>query len=654
MNYVEVDNLYKSFAEKVLFEDISFKIEKGEKIALIAKNGTGKTTLINIILGNELADSGKVNLRNEIHINFLNQDTKLNPAHTVFETIFESENNFVKCIKNYEKCLIEYEKDADNKDNVAELEKAIALMDSHDAWNYENKIKEILQVFEIPDLEALSGNLSGGQQKRLALAKVLIDKCDLLFLDEPTNHLDIGMIEWLEAYLLKEKITLFLISHDRYFIDNVCDVILEIDDHKLFKYKSSSAGAEQSSRSIEYNVEKLHKPKGAYSNFLVKKAEREEMEVKTVEKARNRYKVELDWMRRQPQARQHKSKKRIETFYEIEKVAKQSLSSEGYNFKVEATRLGKKIMELYNLSKSYDSKKLISNFSYTFMKDDRIGIVGKNGVGKSTFFKIITEQIKPDAGKVIVGSTLRIGYFGQEGLTFNNEKKIIDIVKEFTEVVNIDSKEIGASQFLTWFNFPPAVQHNKYGKLSGGEKRRLYLLLILLQQPNFLILDEPTNDLDIQTLNLLEEFLESYEGVVLIASHDRLFLDKLSSHIFAFEGNGVIKDYPGNYTEYVDWKAKVTSKQKQLSRDKKVVEESSNAKETSSVRKATYKEKKEYEELTSSIELLESEKKSVLNKLNETQLAEELDALSKRYAEIEEQLSVMENRWLELAEIVEG
>ncbi|MDL2228055.1 ABC-F family ATP-binding cassette domain-containing protein [Bacteroidales bacterium OttesenSCG-928-K03] len=651
MNYVEVDNLYKSFAEKVLFEDISFKIEKGDKIAMIAKNGTGKTTLINIILGNELPDSGKVLLRNDIHINFLNQDTNLNPALTVFETIFESENTFVRCIKNYQKCLSDFEKD---NSKSSELESAIAMMDVHDAWNYENKIKEILQVFEIPDLEELVGNLSGGQQKRLALAKTLIDKSDLLFLDEPTNHLDIGMIEWLESYLIKEKTTLFLISHDRYFIDNVCDVILELDDHKLFKYKSSAAGSEMSNRNMEYEVEKLHNPKGAYSNFLVKKAERIELESKTIEKARNRYKVELEWMRRQPQARQTKSKKRIETFYEIEKTAKQTLHNDSYKFKVEATRLGKKIMEVYNLSKSYGEKKLISNFSYTFMKDDKIGIVGKNGSGKSTFFKLLTEQVKADAGKILVGSTVRIGYFGQEGLQFNNEKKIIDIVKEFTEVVNIDSKEIGASQFLTWFNFPPAVQHNKYGKLSGGEKRRLYLLLILLQQPNFLILDEPTNDLDIQTLNLLEEFLESYEGVLLIASHDRLFLDKLSNHIFAFEGNGNIKDYPGNYSQYVEWKAKKALQNKQIKKEVKQTEVAATQKDNDAPRKATFKEKKEYEELTNKIELFETEKKDLINKLSNTQDAVELDSLSKRYAEVENELMMMEDRWLELAEIVES
>ncbi|MDR2084530.1 MAG: ABC-F family ATP-binding cassette domain-containing protein [Bacteroidales bacterium] len=651
MNYVEVDNLYKSFAEKVLFEDISFKIEKGEKIALIAKNGTGKTTLINIILGNELPDNGKILLRDDIHINFLNQDTNLNPALTIFETIFESENSFVKCIKNYQKSLSDYEED---NSKTEELENAIAMMDSHDAWNYENKIKEILHIFEIPDFDEMVGNLSGGQQKRLALAKVLIDKCDLLFLDEPTNHLDIGMIEWLESYLIKEKITLFLISHDRYFIDNICDVIFELDDHKLYRYKSSAAGSEMSNRNVEYEVEKLHKPKGAYSNFLVKKAEREEMEVKSIEKARNRYKVELDWMRRQPQARQHKSKKRIETFYEIEKVAKQTIRNDKYNFNVEATRLGKKIMEIYNLSKSYGQKKLISNFSYTFMKDDKIGIIGKNGAGKSTFFKLLTKQIKPDSGRIITGDTLRIGYFGQEGLLFNNEKKIIDIVKEFTEVVNIDSKEIGASQFLTWFNFPPAVQHNKYGKLSGGEKRRFYLLLILLQQPNFLILDEPTNDLDIQTLNLLEEFLETYEGVLLIASHDRLFLDKLSNHIFAFEGDGIIKDFPGNYSQYVEWKVKKTLKEKQVKKEIKQAEIVNEPKENNAVRKATFKEKKEYDELTNKIELLEAEKKDIINKLNEIQDPVKLDSLSKRYAEIEEELTLMENRWLELAEIIEG
>lgn len=628
MNYVEVNNLSKSYSEKQLFRNISFKIEQGDKVSLIAKNGSGKTTLINIILGNELPDEGTIDLRNDIHINYLNQDNTLNQDATVLDTIFESDNQFIKCIKNYNKCLIDAT--SHDKSDIEKLDQAISMMDSFDAWNYETKVQEILQVFDIPNLNAIVGHLSGGQQKRLALAKVLIDKSDMLFLDEPTNHLDIEMIEWLEKYLIREKITFFLISHDRYFIDNVCDTILELDNTSLYRYR------------------------GNYSNFLIKKAEREELEIKNIENARSKYRIELEWMRRQPQARQHKSKKREENFYVIEKVAKQQIKDESFNFNVQSARLGKKIMELYDISKSYGDKCLIKNFSYTFVKGDRIGIVGKNGVGKSTFLNIITQKLQPDSGKVVVGSTIRFGYFGQKGLEFNDDKTILEIVKEYTEMVNVDSREIGASQFLTYFNFPPAVQHNKFGRLSGGEKRRFYLLLLLMQSPNFLILDEPTNDLDIQTLTLLETFLETYEGVLIVVSHDRLFLDKLSEHTFAFEGNGVIKDYPGNYTDYVEWKKRVRkaapSKAKEETSTNKKVKTVDNEK-----RKATFKEKKEYEEISDLLVKLDEDKTSIINKLNDaTTPVSEMQELSIRFAEVEKKLSELEDRWLELSEIIDN
>lgn len=628
MNYVEVNNLSKSYSEKQLFRNISFKIEQGDKVSLIAKNGSGKTTLINIILGNELPDEGTIDLRNDIHINYLNQDNTLNQDATVLDTIFESDNQFIKCIKNYNKCLIDAT--SHDKSDIEKLDQAISMMDSFDAWNYETKVQEILQVFDIPNLNAIVGHLSGGQQKRLALAKVLIDKSDMLFLDEPTNHLDIEMIEWLEKYLIREKITFFLISHDRYFIDNVCDTILELDNTSLYRYR------------------------GNYSNFLIKKAEREELEIKNIENARSKYRIELEWMRRQPQARQHKSKKREENFYVIEKVAKQQIKDESFNFNVQSARLGKKIMELYDISKSYGDKCLIKNFSYTFVKGDRIGIVGKNGIGKSTFLNIITQKLQPDSGKVVVGSTIRFGYFGQKGLEFNDDKTILEIVKEYTEMVNVDSREIGASQFLTYFNFPPAVQHNKFGRLSGGEKRRFYLLLLLMQSPNFLILDEPTNDLDIQTLTLLETFLETYEGVLIVVSHDRLFLDKLSEHTFAFEGNGVIKDYPGNYTDYVEWKKRVRkaapSKAKEETSTNKKVKTVDNEK-----RKATFKEKKEYEEISDLLVKLDEDKTSIINKLNDaTTPVSEMQELSIRFAEVEKKLSELEDRWLELSEIIDN
>ena len=630
MNYVEVENLSKSFGEKTLFDNIDFKIEKGDKTALIAQNGSGKSTLINIILKRELPDGGTVNLRDDIHVNYLDQDTDLNPEKTLLDTIFESDNQFIACIKNYNECLAEYSDQ--NSDSVARLEQAIAQMDAFDAWTYENKVKEILQVFEIPDLYELVGHLSGGQQKRLALAKVLIDKSDMLFLDEPTNHLDIDMIEWLEKYLVREKITFFLISHDRYFIDNVCDTIFELDNHKLYRYK------------------------GNYSDFLLKKAEREELLAKEIEHARNKYRVELEWMRRQPQARQHKSKKREEYFYDIEKVAKQHIKQDNSTFTTQSARLGKKIMEIYGLTKSYGSKHIIKNFNYTFLKNDKIGVIGKNGAGKSTFFNLITQKLAPDAGKVVVGSTVRFGYYGQQGLTLNDDKKIIDIVKEYAEVVNIDGKEINVTQFLNHFNFPPPVQHNAFGKLSGGEKRRFYLMLVLLQGPNFLILDEPTNDLDIQTLNILEDFLESYEGVLVFASHDRLFLDKLSEHVFAFEGNGIVKDYPGNYTEYRQWHKNVVAamgKLEQRPSNKQNYLQQKQQERTSDKRKPTFKEKKEFEDINNKLNELNAEKNSIIEKLNGANISvEEMQNLSKRFAEMENLLDELENRWLELSEIV--
>ena len=631
MNYVEIEHLFKSFAEKILFEDISFKIEQSEKLALIAKNGSGKSTLINIILGHELPDSGKIELRQDIHVNYLRQDSDLNQDATILDTIFQSENQFIKCIKNYNKCILS--STSHLRQDIENLNNAINLMDSFDAWNYENKIKEILQVFEIPDLNEIVGHLSGGQQKRLALAKVLIDKSDMLFLDEPTNHLDIDMIEWLENYLQKEKITFFLISHDRYFIDNVCNNILELDNHKLFRYK------------------------GNYSNFLIKKAEREEMEVKSIEHAQNKYRTELEWMKRQPQARQHKSKKREEYFYDIEKIAKQHIDNETYNFNIEASRLGKKIMEIYNLTKAFGNKKIITNFSYTFLKNDRIGVIGQNGIGKSTFFNLITQKLEPDSGKILIGSTVRFGYFGQQGLQCNEEKTIIDIVKEYTERVHIDSKEIGASQFLTKFNFPPAVQHNTFGRLSGGEKRRFYLLLILMQSPNFLILDEPTNDLDIQTLNLLENFLASYNGVLIIASHDRMFLDKLSEHVFAFEGDGKIKDYPGNYSDYAEWHKNNNTALHRLETKSEHDTNVSKKHELleNKTRKATFKEKKEYDELNTRLEKLDEEKQVLLAIMNNTSTpADKLQTSSIRYGEIDNEISTLEDRWIELSEICDS
>lgn len=626
MNYLVAENLTKSYGEKLLFENISFSIEQGQKIALIAKNGAGKSSLLNILMGLDIPENGKVSIHKNIKISYLKQDIEIDNNNTIKEIIYNSDNQYLAAVKKYNKCLEQISSENKTKETEKALEEAISKMDNLNAWDYENKVKEILSRFKIDDLNQLFKNLSGGQKKKISLAKALLEQADLLFLDEPTNHLDISMIEWLETYLAKQKQSLLLVTHDRYFLDNVCNEIIELDDCELFRYK------------------------GNFEYFLTKKAERKASDEIKIEKARNLYKKELEWINRQPQARATKSKARIDAFKGIKEQAFKKIDDSQAELKINMSRVGKKILEIKNVSKAYDEKCLIKNFSYVFKRGERIGIVGDNGIGKSTLLNLICGKIEPDKGEIVVGQTIKFGYYKQNGIFAPDDKRVIDIVKDIAEKIEYDKKTLSASVFLTRFNFSDTLQYNFFSNLSGGEKRRLYLLITLIKNPNFLILDEPTNDLDILTLSMLEDFLKNFQGCLIIVSHDRHLLNKMAEHIFSFEGDGEIKDYPGNFSYYSEKKAfyqNLEKKSQQIKKEKKPV---ANNKPSN---KPTYKQKKEYEKLNLDIESLEKEKKEILLKLNNpTQDVNELNKLSSRYQEIEKSLEEKEDRWLELSEIM--
>ena len=525
MNIVLVDQLSKSYGEKVLFEEITFGIEEGQKVALVARNGAGKSTLLRIMAGLMMLILEKLHFRRDLRVAYLPQNPEFVETNTVIGELFNAENNIMQAISEYESCLQIMHKDHSTLIQQR-MEKAMARMDALQAWDYEVKVKEILSKFEIGDLEQSVSLLSGGQRKKLALARALIEEADLLIMDEPTNHLDIAMIEWMEDYFKRQRLTLLVVTHDRYFLDNVCDEILELDRNQIFKYK------------------------GNYSYFLEKKAERETTEATEIEKAKSLYKNELEWMRRMPKARGTKAKARIDSFYEIKDKAFQKTEDKIPNLELRMSRMGGKVLEVYNINKSYGSLNVVTDFSYTFKKGERIGIVGRNGIGKSTLLNLLTGKERPDSGRVVAGQTLVMGYYAQEGLVPIEDQRIIDIVKDIAEDIPLGKGTVSASAFLNYFGFTYPNQYNYFSSLSGGEKRRLFLLMQFLRQPNFLILDEPTNDLDVFTLTLLEDFLLSYPGCLIIVSHDRYFMDKLVDHVFVFEGNGVIKDYYGNYSEY--------------------------------------------------------------------------------------------------------
>jgi ATP-binding cassette subfamily F protein uup len=556
MNYLQVENITKSFGDLVLFDNISISIHKDQKVALIAKNGAGKTTLLNIIAGIDSPDDGKVTFRNDIKVGYLEQMPYIDDKLTVMEHVFNSSKEIVAVIKDYEKAL--------ENDNKNQLEELLIKMDVLKAWDYEVKVNQILSKFKITNHDQIIGELSGGQKKRLALASILILEPDLLILDEPTNHLDLEMIEWLEVFLKKSKCTLLMVTHDRYFLDRVCTNIIEMDDNTIYNYK------------------------GNYTYFLEKREERILNQTAEVDKAKNLLKTEQDWMRRMPQARGTKAKYRIDAFYDLKDKASQKRDDSKVKLDVQTARLGKKIVEISNLSKSYGDLKLIENFSYKFQRFEKVGIVGKNGTGKSTLLNLINNTIQPDSGSIEIGETVVFGYYKQDGIQFDEGKKVLEVVQDIAEVVTLgDGFKMSVSHFLNYFLFPPEVQHSYVSKLSGGELRRLYLCTVLMKNPNFLILDEPTNDLDILTLDILEDYLKSFTGCVLIVSHDRYFMDKIVDHLFVFEGEGVVKDFPGNYSIYRDYEIKKEKKERKEIQAEKPVKQKSVNKEKS--KKLSYK-----------------------------------------------------------------
>lgn len=629
MNYLLIENLSKSYGEKELFSNITFGIDEGSKVALIARNGAGKSSLLNIIAGKDLPDEGAITFRKDIRWSYLPQNPLINDESTVFDILFNSDNEFMRAIRDYELSLVNLQHD-DSPEAHKFLEKASIEMERVGAWDYENKIKEILTRFKITDLQQVVGELSGGQRKKISLAKALLEETDLLILDEPTNHLDIEMIEWLEEYLSRQSLSLLVVTHDRYFLDNVCNEILELDNNKLYKYK------------------------GNYAYFVEKKAEREAIEQVEVEKAQGLYRKELEWMRRMPQARTTKSKARIDKFYEIEDKAHKRIDKGTGSLEVKMNRIGGKVLEMNNVFKSYGDNKLIEDFSYIFKKGERAGIIGKNGSGKSTMLNLITGNIIPDKGKISTGQTIVFGYYSQEGFQPTEDKRVIDIAKDIAEQIPIGKGYVSASAFLSHFNFPHTLQYNYFSNLSGGEKRRLFLLMQLLKNPNFLILDEPTNDLDIHTLNLLEDFLLNFEGCLLIVSHDRFFMDKLVEHVFVFEGGGKIKDYYGNYTEYYRLKLSEEAALARKTGTEPKQEKQKNSDNPDKVKKPSYKERKEYEELEQSIQFLEDQKIAIMDRMNSGICTpDELSQLANDYSAMEKLLETKMDRWLELSVLFE-
>jgi ABC transport system ATP-binding/permease protein len=621
MNIVSVENLTKSFGEKLLFENISFGIEAGQKVALISRNGAGKSSLIRILTGEDTPDSGQVTIRNDVVISYLPQNPGMEEHLTILDYLFDADDELTKVVRQYEQL-------SHSSSPVKEMPNhLINRMDELQAWNFESRIKEILGRFDLNDLNQTISTLSGGMRKKVALAKALIGDANLIILDEPTNHLDVNMIEWLENYLDRQNLSIFIVTHDRYFLDKVCNVILELDNQTLYRYK------------------------GNYARFLEKKAEQAFIEKIGFEKAKALYANELEWMKRQPQARATKAKAREEAFYNLEeKVKGRRTEDKPREFNVQMQRLGGKILELNYISKRYGDQQLLSDFTYIFKRGDRIGVVGKNGSGKSTLLRIIMGEAKADKGKVVMGQTLEIGYFQQDGMPITGDKRIIEIVKEIAEQVVMKRGSMSPSQFLSYFNFHTDIHYNYFSSLSGGEKRKLYLLTVLLRNPNFLILDEPTNDLDIETLNKLEEFLENYEGCLMIVSHDRYFMDRMVDHIFAFEGSGKVKDYYGNYSEYYRLKQQ-EEKQSKVMRKENSEKPEPRLKRVSN--KPSYKQIKEYEALTKDIEQLETEKAELLSKLNEGKgSAAELQEWSLNLGELISRIDEKTDRWLELSEIV--
>lgn len=640
MNYLSVENVAKSFGERVLFENISFGINKDQKIGFVAKNGTGKTSLLHIIAGLDSPDNGQVISRKGITISFLQQEPDLDPSLSIEETIFASDNSTLKTIQDYEKALL-------NMEDQEAYQKAFEAMDAAQAWDFETQYKQILFKLKLDDLDRKVGKLSGGQKKRLALAELLLSKPDLVILDEPTNHLDLEMIEWLEDYFKKESITLFMVTHDRYFLENVCNEIVELEDGVLYSYK------------------------GNYAYYLENKDARMATAATELAKAKQLYKKELEWMRRQPKARTTKSKSRIDDFYQIKERAHKRRDDHQVQLEINMERLGSKILEFHKVSKSFDKLQLLDKFEYVFKTGERIGIIGKNGTGKTTFLNIMTGALAPDNGKVIVGDTVKFGYYTQDGIETKKGQKVIDVIKEFGDFIPLKKgRIISAGQLLERFLFDGKKQHDYVEKLSGGERKRLYLCTVFIQNPNFLILDEPTNDLDVVTLNVLENFLLDFPGCLVVVSHDRYFMDKIVDHLFVFKGDGLIEDFPGNYSDFRAYEGGIDKAFAQLPASnqeaQKEIAQSQNTnkqpapdtkvswKEKQHTGKLSYQEQKEHAKLEREIAQLERDKKQkeqlFLNpELTNKEITDESQKLQEIISKIEEK----EERWFELSSKLE-
>ena len=623
MNLLTVENISKSYGELVLFDNLSFGINKDQKIALIAKNGTGKTSILNILSGADTPDSGQVNYRKSTRVSFLAQEPVMDPNLTVEETIFASDNEILKVLSNYEKALL-------NPEDADAYQKAFEAMDRFEAWDFETQYKQILSKLKLDDLDAKVDKLSGGQKKRLALANALINKPDLLVLDEPTNHLDLEMIEWLEEFFAKENMTLFMVTHDRYFLERVCNEIIELENGKLYPYK------------------------GNYSYYLEKKEARIEQEATEQHKTELLFKKELDWMRRQPKARTTKSKSRIDDFAVIKDKASQRRKDHQVQLELNMERVGSKILELHKISKSFPNKPILDKFEYVFQKGERIGIIGKNGTGKSTFLNILSGRDQPDSGKVIVGETIKFGYYTQKGIDIKQGQKVIDVIREFGDYIPLmKGKQISAQQLLERFLFDRKKQYDFVDKLSGGERKRLYLCTILIQNPNFLILDEPTNDLDIVTLNVLESFLMDFQGCLMVVSHDRYFMDKIVDHLFVFRGDAVVEDFPGNYSDYRAYEdSQIIEKREQKETQSST---KTNWKEPDTATKVSYADQQEYKKLEREIQKLEKKKVTLQEKFTDGSLSgDDIKVLSIELKELTDSIENKTERWFELSAIMEG
>ncbi len=615
MNYLSVEHISKSFGERILFEDISFGINKDQKVGFVAKNGTGKTTLLNILAGEESADSGEVIYRKDLRVSYLSQRSELDPTQTVEEVISNSDNPVLHVISSYESALA-------NPEDQAALQSAMEAMDRHRAWDFETQYKQVLYRLKLTGLGAKVSELSGGQQKRLSLAVILLQQPDLLILDEPTNHLDLEMIEWLEQFLKNEKITLFMVTHDRYFLDRVCNDIIELDDMQLYRYK------------------------GNYSYFLEKKEERMALAQTTLQKAKSLYKKELDWMRRQPKARTTKSKSRIDDFFKIKERAHQRRKDHVIQLEIQMERLGSKILEMHHVSKAFGELVLLKRFDYVFKRGERIGIIGKNGTGKSTFLNVVTGTLPVDSGKVVVGETIKFGYYTQDGISIKPGQKVIEVIREYGDYIPLaKGRTISAGQLLERFLFDRKKQYDYVEKLSGGELKRLFLCTVLIQNPNFLLLDEPTNDLDIVTLQVLENFLLDFPGNLIVVSHDRYFMDRIVDHLFVFEGEGRISDFPGNYSDYrayEDSSPPSTEKGQVKKTDSRLAEPAKG--------QLSFQEKKEFKRLEKEIKNLEKKKLEIENRFSENEIPpEEIASESMKLQEINDELEIKEDRWLELS-----